>query len=133
MVYEFAPDYTYECKLVRVIDGDTVVLLVDLGFKIQNELTVRLSDFNAPEPRGATKEEGLKYKEKAQRYFEDHPGPFFVTTTKSGKYGRWLGRIFVNHPHPSTVPPPPVMYKEDGITQFYLSDYLRRTWKNERG
>ena len=117
MVYE--PQYTYQCTLVRVIDGDTIVLLVDLGFKIQIELTVRLSDFNAPEPRGETKEEGLRFKKKAEDWFKKHPGPFFIETQKSGKYGRWLGRIFVNLPE-----------DEDGRSASeYLTDHQRIEWR----
>jgi len=119
----FQPDYTYKCILIRVIDGDTVVLRVDLGFKIQIDLTVRLADFNAPEPRGKTKKEGLRYKAKAQVWFDMHPGPFFITTQKSGKYGRWLGRIFVNLPE-----------DDDGRTaQGYLTDHLRIDWKYPHG
>ena len=44
--------YNYPCKVVRVIDGDTAVLEVNLGFNIRFTETFRLLGINAPEKRG---------------------------------------------------------------------------------
>ena len=41
--------YTYKAKVGRVIDGDTVVLEIDLGFKIFHVMSCRLLGVNAPE------------------------------------------------------------------------------------
>ena len=41
--------YTYKAQVVRVIDGDTVILNIDLGFKIFHVMSCRLSGVNAPE------------------------------------------------------------------------------------
>jgi micrococcal nuclease len=41
--------YTYKAKVARVIDGDTVVLEIDLGFKIFHVMSCRLLNVNAPE------------------------------------------------------------------------------------
>ena len=41
--------YTYKATIVRVIDGDTVVLNIDLGFKIHHITPCRLAGINAPE------------------------------------------------------------------------------------
>ena len=41
--------YTYKAQVVRVIDGDTVVLNIDLGFKIFHIMSCRLAGINAPE------------------------------------------------------------------------------------
>jgi micrococcal nuclease len=41
--------YTYKATIVRVIDGDTVVLNIDLGFKIHHISPCRLAGINAPE------------------------------------------------------------------------------------
>ena len=43
------PPYQYRAKVVRVVDGDTVILSVDLGFRVQHEISVRLARINAPE------------------------------------------------------------------------------------
>ncbi len=111
----FEPEYTYRCELMRVVDGDTMDLLVDLGFHIKVKIRVRLQYFDAPEPRGDTREEGLHYSEKAWSWFEDSRGPFFVTTTKAGKFGRWLARIFVNLPEDDN----------GASSRSYLEDHLR--------
>jgi micrococcal nuclease len=41
--------YTYKAEVIRVIDGDTVVLNIDLGFKIHHISPCRLAGINAPE------------------------------------------------------------------------------------
>jgi len=44
--------YTYPASLVRVIDGDTAVLLIDLGFNVSTTQHVRFLGYNAPELHG---------------------------------------------------------------------------------
>ena len=44
--------YTYPAKLERVVDGDTAVLLIDLGFNCSTTQSVRLKGYNAPELYG---------------------------------------------------------------------------------
>lgn len=41
--------YTYNAELLRVIDGDTVKVMVDLGFRLYREINLRLLGINAPE------------------------------------------------------------------------------------
>lgn len=46
----------YRAQVIRIIDGDTVVLLADTGFGGRHEVHVRIADLNAPElsePGGA--------------------------------------------------------------------------------
>lgn len=43
------PAYVYRATVDRVIDGDTYVLDVDLGFKVHAKITVRLRGVNCPE------------------------------------------------------------------------------------
>ena len=59
-----APDrddrYTYAATITRVIDGDTVVADIDLGFHTwRRDVYLRLARINAPEPRGPSREAGL--------------------------------------------------------------------------
>ena len=44
--------YTYPAELVRVIDGDTAVLRIDLGFNVSTTQHVRFTGYNAPELHG---------------------------------------------------------------------------------
>jgi len=43
------PVYIYAAALRRVIDADTLLLDVDLGFRVSAAITVRLVDVDAPE------------------------------------------------------------------------------------
>ena len=84
---------TYEYTHVvadRVVDGDTVVLAIDLGNKIVWSDTFRLKGIDTPE-RGQP-----GYREAATRLTEliAH-GIARVQTFKPDKYGRWLVDIYV--------------------------------------
>lgn len=77
--------YLYNAALVRVIDGDTVVLSIDLGFKIAFQLNARLYGINAPEVHGATKAAG----DAATAYLKTllATGPLLVESKSIDKYG----------------------------------------------
>ena len=52
--------YEYKCELIKVVDGDTIDVLIDVGFSTFRKERVRLYGINAPESR--TRD--LKEKEK---------------------------------------------------------------------
>lgn len=84
--------YHYKAKLLRVIDGDTVKLDVDLGFRMHFIHLFRLSGINAPEndkPSTAFLANLLATETAWANAGADHT----VTTTKADKYGRWLVTI----------------------------------------
>ena len=84
--------YEYKAKVIRVIDGDSVWLEVDVGFRLSFRDNFRLARINAPEVRGEGKELGLESKVALEKML---PVDSVVTirTAKSGKYGRWLAEI----------------------------------------
>ncbi len=90
--------YEYNCKIVRVIDGDSIILDIDLGFShwIHNE-SIRLYGVDTPECRTRDAEEkaaGLLAKEFVEEAL--HVGGTYTLTTKEkGKFGRYLGTIFL--------------------------------------
>ena len=49
--------YKYNAEIVRVVDGDTVDAMVDLGFKIFKKIRIRLYGINTPETRTRDLEE----------------------------------------------------------------------------
>ena len=87
--------YWYTCSLIRVIDGNSVELSVDLGSNVRIEMTARLIGINAPEMRGDERDAGQAAKEHLERLLLDC---FWLTCRtekdKTGKYGRWLVELF---------------------------------------
>lgn len=79
--------------LVRVVDGDTVRLRVDLGFHLFFEDNFRLADIDTPEVRGAEKAQGLVAKGALETMIAEeceHGDGIKIQTYKEGKFGRWL-------------------------------------------
>lgn len=90
------PAYTYRANIVRIIDGDTAVVDIDLGFNTWIlKQHIRLRDVQAPEIRGAEREEGLKWKAKLEKLLP--AGIEIILESfkdKSDKYGRWVGNLW---------------------------------------
>ncbi len=88
--------YEYECKIVRVIDGDSIVLDISLGFGlwIHGE-SIRLFGVDCPECRSRDKEEkaaGLAAKRFVERFLQVGE-TYTLNTQGKGKFGRYLGTI----------------------------------------
>lgn len=103
--------YEYKAEIVRVIDGDTVVFNIDLGFNtwIRNE-SVRFAFINAPESRTrdlVEKEKGLAAKAFVQEEINkcvEAKGNFTLKTYKySGKFGRYIAEVNCHYPNGTTV------------------------------
>ena len=87
--------YKYNAKLNRVVDGDTIDALVDLGFDTWKKVRIRMMGMNAPESRTRDLEEkklGLAAKARLIEMLGD--GVFTLQSHGVGKYGRCLGEIF---------------------------------------
>lgn len=87
----------YRCMVLRIVDGDTVMLLQDKGNYAYNVLKVRLAGIDAPEKRPrvgspAQREEEKKLAEAATVRLEELIGgqEIMIRTQKTGKFGRWL-------------------------------------------
>lgn len=88
------PDYCYNATVLRVIDGDTVVIRVDVGFRMWAEMPMRLAYINAPEMNTL---EGKDCKVVLENIVANHPGRVVVKTYKPiDKYGRYLGTLYIN-------------------------------------
>lgn len=87
-------NYYYQATVVKIIDGDTVKLNVDLGFFISIEVVIRLARINAPELKGNEYFDGL---ESMQFLGNIIPAGTKVNLECKGKDkygGRWIGEIF---------------------------------------
>ena len=93
--------YIYKAKLERVIDGDTVDALIDLGFDTWVKKRIRYKGIDTWESRTKDLDEkklGLAAKDRNKELLESvssKPGYFRLRSHGVGKYGRVLGEIFV--------------------------------------
>ena len=112
MAYEklSVPHYTYVAKVLRVVDGDTLDIMCDLGFRTFKKVRVRLYGIDTPETYGVKKdseeyargkvatefvEEWLGLKPDAITGFKSGSGEVIIRSHDGkplgqGKYGRWL-------------------------------------------
>ena len=85
--------FVYRATLVKVVDGDTIDVTLDLGFDVLlHNQRVRLAGIDTPESRTRNLEEkklGLAAKERLKEILAEHK--FKIQSLGKGKYGRILG------------------------------------------
>jgi len=90
--------YEYKCKIVKVVDGDTADVDIDLGFGVwMKKQRIRFAGIDTPESRTRDLEE-KKYGLAAKAFVEAHlpVGSIRTLTTvkdERGKFGRILGKF----------------------------------------
>jgi micrococcal nuclease len=113
----------YVRKVENVVDGDTIDVLIDLGFDILFASRVRLAGIDTPESRTkdlAEKALGLEAKEYLKKHLKDAKSVVIKTEKmdSSEKYGRILGWVYING---DTVSLNDMMIN-DGYAWGYLGD-----------
>ena len=94
--------YEYFVKEVKnVVDGDTIDVVIDLGFDILFASRVRLAGIDTPESRTTDKAEkvlGLESKDYLKKHLKDAKSVIIKTEKmdSSEKYGRILGWVYIN-------------------------------------
>jgi micrococcal nuclease len=96
MMYEY---FVEEVK--NVVDGDTIDVVIDLGFDILFASRVRLAGIDTPESRTTDKAEkvlGIEAKEYLKKQLKDAKSVVIRTEkmNSSEKYGRILGWVYIN-------------------------------------
>ena len=90
--------YKYNAKMTKIVDGDTLDALIDLGFEVHIKRRIRLKGIDSPESRTKDLEEkklGLAAKRRLGAILEASEGKFVLLSHGVGKYGRCLGEIFI--------------------------------------
>tara|TARA_R100000664_G_C2759926_1_gene150343 strand:- start:8541 stop:8972 length:432 start_codon:yes stop_codon:yes gene_type:complete len=93
--------YEYSCKVERVVDGDTIDVVLDLGFDILYKSRVRLYGIDTPESRTRNLDEKARGK-MAGAFLKEaiDKGKKVIIQTKlkdsRGKFGRVLGNVIVD-------------------------------------
>jgi micrococcal nuclease len=113
----------YVRKVEKVVDGDTIDVLIDLGFDILFQSRVRLAGIDTPESRTKDLKEkalGLESKEYLSKHIKDAKSVVIKTEKMNSteKFGRILGWIYVNG---DTVSLNDMMIN-DGYAWGYLGD-----------
>jgi len=97
--------FNYRAKIVRVVDGDTVIMEIDLGFHVTANVSVRLLGVDAAESYRGTpseRERGHYAKTFVESWVYRNARtpevklewPFVLSSSKGHSFGRWLGRVW---------------------------------------
>jgi micrococcal nuclease len=117
--------YEYRVKQVlRVVDGDTIDVDIDLGFDISFTSRVRLAGIDTPESRTTDKKEkvlGLEVKQRLKELLSKSSNIVIKTQKPDSteKYGRILGWLFIDGAEKSI--------NEGLIADGYAWDYMGET------
>jgi micrococcal nuclease len=93
--------HEYQARVVHVVDGDTLDVVVDLGFNMTRKIRLRLLGIDTHETYGVD-HDSTEYKlgkdqtEFVQEWTDAAAGPewpFIIRTDKKGKYGRYLASV----------------------------------------
>ena len=90
--------YEYKCKVKRVVDGDTMDVILDLGFDVHHAVRVRLAGIDTPESRTRDLDEKARGKLSKAFLKESIKGKKIVLKTKikdaKGKFGRVIAEVW---------------------------------------
>lgn len=115
--------YEYKCKIIKIVDGDTVDVDIDLGFGIwiRNE-RIRLYGIDTPESRTRDKTE-KRYGLYASAFLKNALGTDCILRTqkdRSGKFGRVLGEFIVfDHANDRYTSVKDIMIREHIGVEYY--------------
>ncbi|RLA42168.1 MAG: hypothetical protein DRQ64_00300 [Gammaproteobacteria bacterium] len=132
--------YTYKAKVLRVVDGDTIDLEIDLGFRQFGKHRCRLHGIDTPETYGVKKDSveykaGWAAKDAVLKWLDQwaliegevgrcwevlirsHDGGY----PRAGKYGRWIVEVY---PYIQSDPKKKLSRKEVLNDNRSLNDYL---------
>jgi len=94
------PCYRYRARLGRVVDGDTIDVLIELGFYVTLRERVRLEGIDTPEIYRVPKDseeykKGMEATEYVERRLNENGNEMIIETEKRGKWRRWLAKIYL--------------------------------------
>ena len=88
--------YNYKAKVYRVVDGDTIIVDIDLGFNMfLTNLRLRLARINAPETKGASIEAGKISKDFLTATLDKKDIVIKTSKSQVDIYGRYIAEIYL--------------------------------------
>lgn len=114
--------YTYTATVAKIVDGDSVWLVVDVGYRMTYKDNFRLIRINTPELRSRDAEVKAAAYAAKDRLRELIPvgAEVLIRTAKSGKYGRWLAEIYVDDGYGELVNINDIMVEEGHAVPFMV-------------
>ena len=94
--------YEYKIKeILKIYDGDTITVVLDLGFGVHKTEKLRLALIDAPEIRGESRPDGLKSRDwlRERLYTAVEKNQDIIVRTirdRKGKYGRYIAKIYID-------------------------------------
>ena len=85
--------HVYAANILRVVDGDTLDVRVDLGFYMTTVQRMRLIGINAPETRGAEGKLGKVCRAYVESLLPVFKADTTIRTFKADGFGRWLADV----------------------------------------
>lgn len=85
--------------VVRVLDGDTYWVTLDVGFRQVQTTEIRLAGWDTPELHGSPtyeRDAALRARDVAVGYLSQ-PGLWVRTEPDPDSFGRWLGHVWSDH------------------------------------
>ena len=86
----------YQADVLRVVDGDTIVLRIHLGFDVTMDSHCRFYGVNAPEIHGVSYTNGMISRAFVSSMVSNRTIRLLTLDDKRDKYGRILGIIVVD-------------------------------------
>lgn len=87
--------YCYRADVIRIVDGDTLRVNVDLGDDVLlRNKAVRLIGVDTPEIRGLEKEQGDQWTEWVRGWLQTNGWEVFLHSRERDSFGRWLGVVW---------------------------------------
>lgn len=88
--------FRYNAKLNRVIDGDTMEMIVDHGFQIYSLKTIRLARCNTPETKGSERVAGLFVADQVQRLLNETESIVIQSHKIKKTFDRYVFDVFLD-------------------------------------
>jgi len=93
--------YEYQAQIDEVVDGDTIDVVVDLGFNMRRDIRLRLAGVDTAETYGVSHDSeeyarGSEHTQFVEQWIDadaTSEWPFIVRTEKKGKFGRYIATI----------------------------------------
>jgi len=94
------PSYRYRAEASRVVDGDTIDAVIDLGFHIKITERLRFEGLNAPQIHGVPHtspefKKGIEARTYVERRLAQNGNQMVVETGRRGRWRRWVATIYL--------------------------------------